>query len=90
MRRDPRQRPPLADRFARAADVERLQIAEAAVDRPQVIERRAAAEVVGLDEGRRQAPLRRVVGDREAVDAAADDEHVEGPRGELVDVTKHC
>ena len=39
VRRDPRERPPLADRLARAAEVERLQIAQAAVNRPQVVER---------------------------------------------------
>ena len=55
-----------------------LQIAQPAVNRAQMIERRAAAEVVALDQRHRQAALRRVVRDRQAVDPAADDEHVEG------------
>src|SRR5439155_7090560 len=40
MRRDARDGPPLAHRFARAADVERLQIPQPAVNRAQMVERR--------------------------------------------------
>ena len=66
--------------------IERLQIAQAAVNRPQMVEGRSAAEIVALDERDRQAALRRVVGDRQPVDAAADDEHVEGAAGEAIEV----
>ena len=83
-------RAPLAHRLARAREVERLQVAQPAVDRAQVVERGAAAEVVALDERDRQAALRRVVGDRQAVDAAADDEHVEGAAGQAVEVADHA
>jgi hypothetical protein len=78
LRREPRRRAPLANRLARAADVQRLQVAQPAVNRAQMVERRAAAEVVLLDQGDRQPALRRVVGDRQPVNAAADHEHVEG------------
>ena len=61
-------------------DVERLEIAQPAVDRPEMIEGAAAAEIGALDERDGEAALRRVVRDRQAVDAAADDEHVERAR----------
>src|SRR5207245_1473106 len=50
MRCDACDGPPLAHRLARAADVERLQIPQPAVNRAQMVERCAAAEVVLLDE----------------------------------------
>ena len=43
----------------------------------QVIERRRRAEIATLDERDRQSALCRIVCDGQAVDAAADDEHVE-------------
>src|SRR5262249_58593049 len=67
----------------------RLQVAQPAVNRPQMVERRSAAEVVPLDERHREAALRRVIGDRQTIDAAADDEHVEGAAGELIEVASH-
>src|ERR1051326_6301418 len=79
MRRDAGQGPALAHRFARAAQIERLQVAQPAVDRTEVVERSAAAEILALDEGDRESALRRVVRDREAVNAAADDQDVERP-----------
>ena len=51
------------------------------MDRAQVIEGAAAAEIVALDERDGQPALGRIAGNRQAVDAAADDEHVEGLRG---------
>src|SRR5262249_55123301 len=89
MRRDARKRAPLADRFPRAPEVERLQIPQAAVDRTEMIERRAAAEVVALDQRDRQPAVRRVVRDRQAVHTAADDEHVERAAGQPIDVANH-
>src|SRR5213082_1695983 len=44
---------------------------------------------VALDQGDGEATLGRVVRDRQAVDAAADHEQVEGAAGELVDVAEH-
>ena len=90
LRRDPRHRPPLADRLARAPDIQRLQIAQPPVNRAQMVERRAAAEVVPLDERDRQTSLRRVKRDRQPIDAAADDEHVEGAAGEGVEIARHA
>ena len=46
------------------------------MDRAEVVERRAAPEVAAIDERHRQPALRAVVRDRQAVDAAADDEHI--------------
>ena len=89
VRRDPRDRAPLADRFARPADVEMLEVSEAAVNYPVMIKRSSAAEIVAFDERDRQAALRRIVRDREAIDAAADDEYVEGVGRKTIDITDH-
>ena len=89
VRRDSSERGTLPHRLARAPDVERLQIPETAVDRPEMIEGGAGAEIVALDERHRQAALRRVVRDRQAVDAAADDEDVERTRGEAIEIADH-
>ena len=90
VRRNGRDDASFDDRFARAGDIEPLQVAQAAVDRPEVVEGRAAPEVGALDERHRQAALRGVVGDGQAVDAAADDKDVEGTTCELVKVSPHC
>ena len=90
VRRDLRQGPALEDRLARAGDVERLEIAQPAVDRPQVVERAAASEVGALDQRDRQPPCGSVGRDRQPVNAAAHDEHVVGSRGESVDVALHA
>ena len=89
MRRDPRDRASLDNRFAGARDIERLQIADAAVDRPQMVERRSAAEIVLLDQGDRQAALRRVVGDGQPIDPSANDQQVEGAASEGVEIADH-
>ena len=89
LRRDSRERGALPHRFPRAPDVERLQIPETAVDRPEMIEGRAGAKIVLLDERHRQPALRRVVRDRQPVDAAADDEDVERARGEAIEIADH-
>jgi hypothetical protein len=88
--RNPCDRPPLADRLARAAEVERLEVAQPAVNRAQVVERRAAAEVVALDQRDRQAAQRGVVGDCQTVNAAAHDQDVEGAGGQLVQIARHA
>ena len=59
------------------------------MNRAQVIEGCAAAEVLPLDERHGKAALRRVVGDRQAVDAAADHEHVERPVGQRLEIARH-
>ena len=86
VRRDGGQHTSLDHRFTRARDVERLKVAQAAVDRSEVVERGAAAEIGAFDQRDGQAALGGVVRDRQAVDAAADDEHVKGTAGERVDV----
>ncbi len=89
MRCDAGGRPPFAHRLARALHIERLQIAQAAVNGAEVIERRAAPEILAFDQRDREAALRRVVGNREAIDAPAHDEHVEGAAGQAIEVTVH-
>ena len=90
VRRDPRDRPALAHRFPRAAHIECLQVPQPAVDRAEMVERRAAAEIVALDERDREPALRRVVRDRQPINAAADDQHVEGAGREPIEIARHC
>ena len=73
---DASQRATLRDRFARAIDPSGLERSQPAMDGLLMIERGAAAEVRRLDERRPEAAARGVVRDRQAVDAAADDEQV--------------
>jgi len=54
-----------------------------------MVERGAAAEVGPLDERDRQAALSGVVGNGQAMNAAAHDEHVEGGAGQLLDIAMH-
>jgi hypothetical protein len=54
-----------------------------------MIERGAAAEVATLDERDREAALRHVIRDGQTVDAAANDEHVEGLVGEPIEIALH-
>ena len=82
---DPGERAPLAQRLPGPPDVERLKIPEAPVKRAEVVERSAASEIAAVDERDRQPTLRAVVRDRQAVDAAADHEHVEGASAEEVE-----
>jgi hypothetical protein len=89
VRRDPRNGSPLPNRLARPPDIERLQVSQSAVNRSQVIERRAAAEIVAFDQGHRKPTLRRVVRDCQTEDAAADDEHVERAPLQLVEIANH-
>ena len=58
---------------------------EAPMKRPEMVERGAASEIAAVDERHRQPALRAVVRDRQAVDAAADHEHVEGAGSEAAE-----
>src|SRR5262245_27398668 len=58
-----RESPALADGFTRSPDVEALQIPQAAVNRPEMVEGAAAAEIVTLGECHDEAALGRVAGD---------------------------
>jgi hypothetical protein len=80
---------PLSDRFPCTRDVGVLKISEAAVNRAQMVEAAAAAEVVALDQRNREPARRGVARDRKTVDAAADHEHIEGSAGELLYIPKH-
>src|SRR5580765_6010503 len=51
-----------------------------------MVERRATAEVVPFDEGDRQTALRRIVRERQAVNAAAYDENVERTGSQAVEI----
>ena len=81
-RRHSRKCAPLANGLAHTSDVGGLQIPKAAVNRLEMVERRGRAEIAALDECYGQAALRGVIRDREAVDAAADDEEIEVARGQ--------
>ena len=68
----------------------RLQVSQAAVNGFQMIERRGGAEIAALDQRHGQPALRRVVGDRQTVDAAADHEHVEFAFGEAREISNQA
>ena len=84
--RDARHRAPFEDALASAAQACGLQRAQAAVDGLLVVEGGAAAEVASFDERRAQASAGGLVSDREAVDAAADHQHVVCRRREAREV----
>src|SRR5262249_45943911 len=77
------------DGFPRAHKVEGLQVPETAVDRPQVVERVPRPEIATFDERDGESPLCGIGRDGEAVDAAADDEQVEGVGAETRYVPNH-
>ena len=89
-RRDARERAPLANGLAHAAKIGRLQVSQPAVNRLEMIERRGGAEIAAIDERNGQAALRGVVGDRQAVDAAAHHEHVEFAFGKPRKISNHA
>ena len=68
---------PLVQRFADQAEVEALQIAQAAVDELAGPAGRAGGEVALLDQRDREAAAGGVERDTAAGDASADDQHVE-------------
>ena len=84
------ERSPLDDGLAHAPKVGRLQISQTAVNRLEVIERRGGAEIAAIDQRDRQAALRGVVGDRQAVDPAAHHEHVEFAFGQPREISNHA
>jgi hypothetical protein len=63
-----------------------LEVPQPAVDQLRGSGRRAGGEVAPLDEGRPQAPAGGVEGDTGTGDPAADHEHVEGLRGQSLEV----
>ena len=77
VRQDPRQRAPLADEQPHLPEIHGLQRTQAAMQGLEVVERRGRAEVVLVDDGDRQAPLRGIPCRRDAIEAGADDDHVE-------------
>ncbi len=87
-RRDARQGAALADRAAGVTQPPVLQRSQPAVHGALMIERGGAAEIVGVDERGLQPAAGGVVGDRQAVDAAADDEKIEGRAGKRVEVAR--
>jgi hypothetical protein len=73
---DARQRAALADEQPHLAKVARLQRAQAAVQRLEIVERRGSAEITLVDDRHRQAPLRRVPCRRDPVKAGADHDDI--------------
>jgi len=69
---------PLARRLEHEPDVTVLQIPNAAVDELRRAAARPGGEIALVDEGRTEAPKRRLARDARAVDAAANDDDVEG------------
>ena len=86
--RDARERAPLEDRMPRVPQPQVLQRPKAAVDGLLMVERRGASEVGCLDERRAQPAAGGVVRDGQPVDPAADNEHVEGGRGERLEIAR--
>ncbi len=78
-----------ADRLAEARQIRRLQIPQAAVQSTVVMKGGRAGEVVALDERDVQPAGRRVPGRHQPVDPPSDDEHVESPGGERIEITNH-
>ena len=76
VRRGAQQGVALGDRLVDEAELAVLEIADAAVDHVRRRGRGAADEVVALDEGDVHALHGQVAEGREAVDPAADDQHV--------------
>ncbi len=70
--------PAFADEQPHLRQAQALQRSQAAVQRLQAVEGRAAAEVAAVDQRHPQAPLRRIPCGQGAVDAGADDEQIEG------------
>ena len=60
------------------------------MNRLQMIERRRGAEVAAIDQRNGQPALGGIVGDREPVDAAANDEHVEFAFGQPREISNHA
>ncbi len=71
------QPPPLVERLVDQPHVTVLQVPQTTVDQLRTLRRRAAGEVVALDQRHPQAAMRRVEGDAGTGDASADHEHVE-------------
>ena len=78
MRRELEQGFALRQRFGDQPEFEVLEVAEAAVDQLGAPRRRVRGQIVTLDEKHREAAARGVARDARAVDAAADDQEVEG------------
>ena len=70
------QDPPLARCLAHQVELVLLEVAQAAVDQPRRMRRRAAREVALVHHGGAKAAQRGVARDPGAGDAAADDQHV--------------
>src|SRR5262249_1851481 len=85
-RRDPRKGTALEDRCPRAIDGPGLKQPQTAVNRLLMIERRAAAEVLRLDEGSAEPAARSIVGGRQTVHTAADDQKVVRLSGEAIEI----
>ena len=60
------------------------------MDRLEVIERRRRAEVAAIDERNRQSALRRIAGNRQAVDAATNHKHIEFAFGEAGEISNQA
>ena len=88
VRRKPGQeQPPLAQRLAHEAQVEHLEVAQAAVDQLARAAGRARRDVARLHERDREPAGGRVQGDAGAGDAAADHEDVEHLRAHALERT---
>jgi hypothetical protein len=83
---DARQRAPLVDRLARVIDPAGLERSQPAVRGALMVEGRGRGEVARLDERDLQPARGGVERRRQSVNAAADDEHVEGRAAERCEV----
>ena len=87
MRRRPDQDLPLAQRLEDQAEVEVLEVAEAAVDELRRSTAGSAGVVALLDEADVQAAEGHIASDRGSCDAAAHHEHVKGVGGQALEVS---
>ena len=90
LRRDARPDATFAHGFSKTRQIAGLQVPQSAVQGPMMVERRAAAEILSLDERDVEATRGRVPRGHQAVDAATDHEYVEAARNESVEIANHA
>jgi hypothetical protein len=88
-RGEERPRPSLANLLEDLDYVAVFERTKAAVYRPLVVERQTATEIGSLDETHRGASACRLSSREQAVDTAAEDEHIEGLAGQAARITDH-
>ena len=89
VRRDDGEAASLPHELAHGRERAVLKRPDAAVYGLETVERRRRSEIAAIDEGRLQAPRRQLAEGGESIDAAANDENVEGLVRQALEVTNH-